>query len=286
MISFAKRNLLVFFKDKASVFFSLLAVFIIIGLYVLFFGDAWTGGDTLGSIDGARFVMDSWVTAGLVAVASVTTTMGAFGIMVEDKTKKINKDFVSSPLKRSSIAGGYIISAFIIGMIMSLITLVVMEIYVVVNGGAIIDLPTFGKVLGIMLLSTFANTSMMLFVVLFFNSMNAFSTASTLVGTLIGFIAGIYMPIGQLPNAVQWVAKAFPISHSASLFRQVFMEAPMATAFAGAPVEFIDGFKEELGVIFKMGDQQITVLGSIIFLAVTGVVFFLLSLVKLSAKKK
>lgn len=286
MISFAKRNLLVFFKDKASVFFSLLAVFIIIGLYVLFFGDAWTGGDTLGSIDGARFVMDSWVTAGLVAVASVTTTMGAFGIMVEDKTKKINKDFVSSPLKRSSIAGGYIISAFIIGMIMSLITLVVMEIYVVINGGAIIDLPTFGKVLGIMLLSTFANTSMMLFVVLFFNSMNAFSTASTLVGTLIGFIAGIYMPIGQLPNAVQWVAKAFPISHSASLFRQVFMEAPMATAFAGAPVEFIERFKEELGVIFKMGDQQITVLGSIIFLAVTGVVFFLLSLVKLSAKKK
>ena len=39
MITFAKRNLLVFFKDKSSVFFSLFAVFIIIGLYALFLGD-------------------------------------------------------------------------------------------------------------------------------------------------------------------------------------------------------------------------------------------------------
>jgi len=35
MITFALRNLKLFFRDRASVFFSLLAVFIIIGLYVL-----------------------------------------------------------------------------------------------------------------------------------------------------------------------------------------------------------------------------------------------------------
>jgi len=38
MIGFAKRNLLIFFRDKAAVFFSLLAVFLIIGLYALFLG--------------------------------------------------------------------------------------------------------------------------------------------------------------------------------------------------------------------------------------------------------
>ena len=42
MIGFTKRNLKVFFRDKPSVFFSLLAAFIIIGLYVLFLGDVWT----------------------------------------------------------------------------------------------------------------------------------------------------------------------------------------------------------------------------------------------------
>ncbi len=283
MISFARRNLLVFFKDRTSVFFSLLAVFIIIGLYALFLGDVWTGSI---AVDGARFIMDSWIGAGLLAVVSVTTTMGAFGIMVEDKTKKIIKDFISSPLKRTSIVGGYIISAYFIGIIMSLITLVLVEIYIIANGGTIMNFLTFIKVLGILVLSTFTNTSIMLFIVLLFNSTNAFSTASTIIGTIIGFLTGIYLPIGQLPEAMQWVIKLFPPSHSAALFRQVMMEEAMTTSFAGAPEAIVTGFKESMGVIFRIGDYEVSVMASILIIIVTGVVFFFLSILKLSQKKK
>jgi multidrug/hemolysin transport system permease protein len=283
MISFAKRNLLVFFKDRSSVFFSLLAVFIIIGLYALFLGDAWTNSI---NVDGGRFLMDSWIGSGLLAVVSVTTTMGAFGIMVEDKTKKIVKDFISSPLKRTNIAGGYILSAYLIGIIMSLITLVLVEIYIIGNGGTLISFSTFIKVLGILILSTFANTSIMLFVVLFFNSNNAFSTASTIIGTIIGFLTGIYLPIGQLPKSMQWVVKLFPPSHSAVLFRQVMMEEPMAVSFAGAPEAVVTEFKEVMGVIYKMGDYEVSELTSILIIAGVGVIFFFLSLLKLSQKKK
>jgi len=283
MISFAKRNLLVFFKDRSSVFFSLLAVFIIIGLYALFLGDVWTNSI---NVEGGRFLMDSWIGSGLLAVVSVTTTMGAFGIMVEDKTKKIVKDFISSPLKRTNIAGGYILSAYLIGIIMSLITLVLVEIYIIGNGGTLISFSTFIKVLGILILSTFANTSIMLFVVLFFNSNNAFSTASTIIGTIIGFLTGIYLPIGQLPKGMQWVIKLFPPSHSAALFRQVMMEEPMAVSFAGAPEAVVTEFKEAMGVIYKMGDYEVSELTSILIVAGVGVIFFFLSLLKLSQKKK
>ena len=283
MISFAKRNLLVFFKDRSSVFFSLLAVFIIIGLYALFLGDAWTNSI---NVEGGRFLMDSWIGSGLLAVVSVTTTMGAFGIMVEDKTKKIVKDFISSPLKRTNIAGGYILSAYLIGIIMSLITLVLVEIYIIGNGGTLISFSTFIKVLGILILSTFANTSIMLFIVSFFNSNNAFSTASTIIGTIIGFLTGIYLPIGQLPKSMQWVVKLFPPSHSAVLFRQVMMEEPMAVSFAGAPEAVVTEFKEAMGVIYKMGDYEVSELTSILIIAGIGVIFFFLSLLKLSQKKK
>ena len=113
MISFGIRNLKVFFKDKSSVFFSLLAVFIIIGLYALFLGDVWTS--SMSDIAGIRFLMDSWIMAGLLAVTSVTTTMGAYGIMVQDREKKITKDFAASPVGNKNIVGGYIIGAVIIG---------------------------------------------------------------------------------------------------------------------------------------------------------------------------
>lgn len=284
MINFTRRNLLVFFKDKSSVFFSLLSVFIIIGMYALFLGDVWTS--SMSDLPGVRFLMDSWIVAGLLAVTSVTTTMGAFGTMVEDKSKKIIKDIQSAPLSRASIAGGYILSAFIIGVIMCLVTLVLCELYILSNGGTLLGGMALLKVLGLILLSTFSNTALVLFFVSFFKSNNAFATASTIIGTVIGFLTGIYLPIGQLPNAVQWVIRVFPPSHSAVLIRQVVMAEPLAASFAGVPAEYMEGFKETMGVVFKFGDTTVTPLMSIAILVVSGLIFLGLSILNLSRKKK
>lgn len=284
MIGFAIRNLKVFFKDKTSVFFSLLAVFIIIGLYTLFLGDIWVS--SFEGMSGVRFLMDSWIMAGLLAVTSVTTTMGAFGIMVEDKTRNIIKDFSSSPMKRGSIAGGYIIGAFIIGVIMCLITLILAEIYVTTNGGELLKLPALLKVLGLILISTFTNTSFILFIVSFFKSTNAFATASTIIGTIIGFLTGIYLPIGQLPETVQWVIRVFPVSHSASLLRQVMMEVPLSNSFANAPGEALHEFEQFMGVTLKFGETTVTPVMSIGILILTSLIFYGSSILNLSRKKK
>jgi len=283
MIGFAKRNLLIFFRDKASVFFSLLAVFIIIGLYTLFLGDVWVSG--FPGMSGVRYLMDSWIMAGLMAVTSVTTTMGAFGIMVDDKTKKIIKDISSSPLKRGKIAGGYILSSYLIGCIMSFVALALAEIYIVADGGELLDPAALAKVAGLVLLSTLANTSLVLFFVSFFKSSNAFGTASTILGTIIGFLTGIYLPIGQLPEAVQWVIKLFPVSHSAVLFRQVMMADPLSVTFAGAPEAAVGEFKEMMGVVYRVGDATVPPLLSIAVLIATTAVFYVLSILSLSRKK-
>ena len=284
MINFMKRNLLVFFKDKASVFFSLLSVFIIIGMYALFLGDVWT--NAMSDMPGARQVMDSWIVAGLVAVTSVTTTMGAFGTMVEDQSKKIIKDIRSSPLPRVSIAGGYILSAFIIGVVMCIIALALCEVYIIAGGGELLTGLQMLKVFGLILLSTFSNTALVLFFVSFFRSNNAFSIASTIIGTIIGFLTGIYIPIGQQPESVQWVIKFFPPSHSAVLLRQVIMEDTIKTSFAGAPASAVESFKELMGVSFKVGDNTVSVMMSIGILVVAGIFFLGLSIINLSRKKK
>lgn len=284
MIGFAIRNLKVFFKDKASVFFSLLGVFIIIALYYLFLGDVWA--KNMSEIPGVRYLMDSWIMAGLLAVTSVTTTMGAYGIMVEDKAKKYTKDFTASPIKNSSIIGGYISSAVIIGIIMSLVQVVLAEIYIASNSGTIMDFDTLIKVLGLIILANLCNSSIVLFIVLFFKSINAFSTACTIIGTLIGFLTGIYLPIGQLPETVQWVVKLFPPSHSASLFRQVMMSDALSKSFDGATVQAINEFEQMLGVTFKFGDTTIQPIISILILVITALVFYGLSILKISIKRK
>ena len=283
MSTFIKRNVKLFFRDKSAVFFSLLAVFIIIGLYALFLGDVWL--NEFPDIDGSRFLMDSWLIAGLLAVTSVTTTLGAFSVMVEDKAKKIAKDFYSAPIKRRSITGGYLFSVFIIGVIMSIVALVLSEAYVLLNGGELLGVAAALKVLGIILLATLSNTALMCFIVSFFKSQNAYATASTIIGTLIGFIAGIYLPIGTLPEAVQTIVKVFPVSHAAVLMRQVVMDVPIDAAFAGAPQEALDGFNSMMGVSYKFGDFTVTPWISIAFLVVTGILFYGLAMMKMSKKR-
>ena len=284
MINFTKRNLLVFFRDKSSVFFSLLSVFIIIGLYALFLGDVWT--NSFSDLVGVRYMMDSWIVAGLLAVTSVTATMGAFGIMVEDKTKMIIKDIHSSPIARGNIAGGYIFSAFIVGVIMCLVTLILTELYILANGGILLSGTALVKVLGLIILSAFSNTTMVLFIVSFFKSNSAFATASTIIGTMIGFLTGIYIPVGTLPDAVQWVIKVFPPSHSAALLRQVMMADPLSKTFEGVPVEYLTEFKETMGVTFQFGDTVVTPAVSILILVASGLLFLGLSILSLSRKKK
>lgn len=283
MIQFAVRNLKIFFRDKASVFFSLLAVFIIIGMYALFLGDVWVG--SMRDMKGTRFLMDSWIMAGLLSVTSVTTTMGAFGIMVEDKSKKILKDFISSPIKRSKLVGGYALGAFATGVLMSLVTLVLAELYILTSGGEIVSMISLLKIFGMIIISTFMNTAIIFLVVSFFTSSNAFATASTIIGTIIGFLTGIYLPIGQLPEAVQWVVKLFPVSHSAALFRQIMMAEPMAATFAGAPDSALNQFQQMMGVTLMIGDKPVNTITSLGIIFFTAILFYGLSILLISRKK-
>ncbi|MCU9612705.1 ABC transporter permease [Caldibacillus lycopersici] len=278
-----KRNLLLFFRDKASVFFSLLSVLIIIGLYLLFLGDVMKSNLKEMSED-AGILMDSWIMAGVIAVAPITTALGAMASMVEDKKLKIYKDFAASPIKRSSLAAGYIFSSFIISFIMTLVTLTFAEIYIMVNGGELITLSALAKVLGIILLYDFAFVFVIYFLVSFFKSSNAFSAAATIVGTLIGFLTGIYIPIGSLPEAVQFIVKLFPPSHAAMLIRDVMMHPIEQSVFAGVPETTVDDFRLLMGSQFEIGGHVILWWQSILYLLIIGILFFLLSLWKMSRK--
>lgn len=279
-----KRNCKIFFRDKSAVFFSLLAVFIIIALYAVFLGDLVLQG--LDWVPGAKELMNTWVMSGILGVCAVTTTMGAFGIMVDDRDKQISKDFLSAPIRRRDIAGGYLLSSFLIGMVMGLVTFLLCEGYIILQGGSLLPLLAMLKVVGILALSVLASTAMVYFFVSFFKSQNAFATASTILGTLIGFVTGVYIPIGDFPEAVQNIIKFFPLSHAGALFRQVMMEDAMAASLKGAPESTVAEFKESLGVVFTYGGNEAAPLVSVLVLLFTAVVFYLLSVAVISRKKR
>ncbi len=278
------RNLRVYFRDKLSVFFSLLSVLVTFLVYLLFLGDVWSGD--LPDVPGARSMMSGWIMAGLLSIASVTTTLGAAGIMVDDRTTKVRKDFEASPLSRASLAGGYILSSFAIGSLMTTVGLILAEAYIVLNGGELLSLTQLLKMLGLVLLSVLSNTALLTFMVTFFKTNSSFGTASTLVGTLIGFLTGIYIPVGMLPQAVQGIVKLLPVSHTAVLMRQIFMEKPLQEVFSGAPQELVSETLQSLGVRFSLNGSEVPPIVSVFFIAGVGIVFFALSAWRMTKKEK
>lgn len=283
MRTMIKRNLKLYFRDKATVFFSMLSVVIIFVLYILFIGDSISSD--LQFLPHPNRLMRAWMLAGMLASASLTTSLGAYGIMINDRENKTIKDFYSSPISRRQIAGGYIATGFIISIIMSIFTLIFGEIYLGMAGGAVLDPELLLKLLPVIALSAFASSAIASFIVSFLKSNTAFSAASTVVGTLIGFLVGAYTPIGSLPDNVQWLVKYFPCAHSAVLYRQLLMEPAINENFTQQSSVVLRKCKEALGIVFVYNGKTAPAWVSVVVLLVTGVVFYSLAVLVLTRKQ-
>ncbi|PIC85198.1 ABC transporter [Sporosarcina sp. P20a] len=275
MLIFAKRNLLLYFRDKSAVFFSLLAVLILIALYVFFLGDLIADG--VPDFPAKHWLLLSWIIAGVITVTSVTTTLGAFSVMVNDQATNAYKDFRVTPIKPFQLLGGYIISSLSIGFLMCIMTLLVANAMLLATGEPLLSFTQLIQSVGVLFLAVVTAGSMISLLVIFFKTSNAFAAASTLIGTLIGFLTGIYIPIGTLPAYLQSLIQIFPISHIAALLRQILMEAPMTEAFAQAPVEMKESFQLNMGVVFKVNGWHISPLVSVMYLLLITIIFFMLS---------
>lgn len=282
MLAFTKRNILLYFRDKTAVFFSLFAVLILIILYVVFLGDLTAKG--LPEFPAKEDLLIAWFIAGILAVTSMTTTLGALGILVEDRANQRIMDFYAAPIARVKLVMGYILSALFVGVIMCVITFGCTNIYLVIIGKDLVSFTKIMTICGVIILSVLASTSMILFIVSFFKTSNAFAAASMVIGTLIGFLAGIYIPIGNFPEYIQTGIKLFPISHTASLFRQILMEVPMAESFASAPVELKESFQIEMGVYYTFNSQPVSALFSVVYLIITVIIFFILAFLNMKRK--
>ena len=284
----ARRNILVYVRNRMSVFFSFLSVLIIIGLYALFLGRVQSEGvrSAAGAVPGVRSLVDSWIMAGLLAVNAVTVSLGVLGTMVADVEHKRFDDFVVAPVRRSRLVVSYLISAWVIGFVFNLIAFVAGELYILSGGGALLSPPQALEAVGILALAVVSSSSVMYLLASFLRSVSAFGILSTLLGTLIGFITGVYIPVGVLPDAVQKFVALVPFSHSAALLRQVFCRQPLAAVFADAPPAVQAHYLRMYGITLYWGDSRITVPAMLAVLVGVTVVFLLLSALKLRSRRR
>jgi len=121
-----RRHLLVFFRNKVRVFFTLMVPFIIFAIYILFLRDLelTTANSVLVDLEeklGASFtgdkvlqkhvgtVIDSWMLSGIIAISTITVSLQTNTIIVSDRENGINRDFASSPISRNLLIGSSVL---------------------------------------------------------------------------------------------------------------------------------------------------------------------------------
>ena len=272
IVTLMLRNLKIYRRDKQTVFFSVLGVLIVILLYILFLGKAVK--EQIGSIYGAQLLVDTYIMSGVLSVCTVTTTLGAYGIFVDDYLTHRQKDFFASPINRFQIDCGYILSSMVVGFIISIITFLFAQIYIGIKDGVWMELYSSIQVILVLACSILSAGSLSFLCVCFIKSQGAYSGINVILGTLIGFITGVYIPMGGLSERMQHLVKCFPISHGAVLLRKIIMKDALSQSFRGESALFIDACKRQLGVVYYVGEYQITNEEHILFLLLSSSLFF------------
>lgn len=279
-----KRNVLVFMRDYAAVFFSVLSMLITLLLMVVFLGKMNTdnvlwilseyGGerDVLQDERNARHLIQMWTLAGIIAVNTVTVSLTVMQTMVRDERSGQLASFYVAPVSRFKIVLGYILASWLIGSGISFVTLLIGEGYMVAQGYELHGITTIIRILLMIMLNAFVYSALGYLLALFIHSESAWGGMLTVIGTLVGFLGAIYLPLSMLSESIVELLKCLPVLHGAAMMRKVLTEEAVKVTFDGLPDAVSETFLREIGITLWNGEMQTTLGNQILVLALYAII--------------
>lgn len=272
-IELTKRNIKLFFKDKGMFITSLITPIILLVLYTTFLGNVYE--DSFLSSLPEGFSLSTKIIKGMVggelfssllAVSCVTVSFCSNLLMVQDKVSGARKDFLVTPVKKSTLSLSYYIASLLTTLIISYLALGACFIYIAFTGWFL----SFGDCL-LVILDVFLLTMFGTAISSVINNFLSTSAQSSAVGTIVsagyGFICGAYMPISSFSIGLQRVLSFLPGTYGTSLIRNHSLNGVFkAMKKEGVPNEVIVGVKESIDCRVNFFGNNVSILGMYIIL--------------------
>lgn len=291
------RNIKMYIRDKGAVFFSLLSALIVICLMVFFLGDmnidgivelldAFSSGEQEENKKNAELLVLAWTSAGILSINAVTVSLAVYSCMIKDRVNGRLNAIYTAPINRLKIALSYIASAWTASVLVCVLTLGITEVYGIISGMAPYTFMEHVQLLGMIMVNSFAYASLMYPLALLAKTEGAWSGFGTVIGTLVGFLGGIYIPIGSLADSISGVMKCTPIIYGTSMFREIMTKSILDSTFEGVPVEVIDEYCEIMGIQLRVADYTLTLRDEWLILLAYGIIFLIIGMCMLKYEKK
>ncbi len=292
-----KRNLKLYFREPGAIFFSLLTMIIVIVLMTFFLGDMnvenitevlgyYPGRDAQEDKKNAELLVFAWTCAGVLSINAVTVTLAAYSGMIKDRVSgRLNAIYTSSASK-FTIAVSYVTAAWAASVVVCILTLVILEAIGVSRGMEWFSAMEHVKLLGMIGVNSFTYAAFMYLLSHVAKSEGAWSGVGTVIGTLVGFFGGIYIPIGGLSDAVAAVMKCTPVIYGASMFRKVMTETVLTETFSGISSEVVEEYRLIMGIDLEIGTHTVSLAGEWWILLACGIIFLMLGALVLGKSRK
>lgn len=288
-----KRNIKLYFRDKMTFFVSLLTPMILVVLFLTFLKTTYESSLINAIPEGFEISSNlidafsgAWLFSSIMAVSCITVAFCS-NLMVEDKVKKISKDFSLAPIKKSTIDSSYVVSNFVTTFLVCLVLFAISLIYLLIVGWYISFLDII-LILADMTLNILFGSLLMSIISLFVNSQGVFSGICTLISSMYGFICGAYMPIATMGSGMQAFVSFIPGTYSTVLFRKFYMNGILNEMGKTLPSEVVSSINESFDGTFKFFGTEVSTLAMFLVMIGTCVLLFglFVLLVNLKNRKK
>ena len=290
------RHLKVYLRDRSAVFFSLLSAFIIIGLMAFFLGDMnvdaileiagpfATVGEELETL--ANHLVLAWTFAGILSINAVSVSISVYSGMIRDRvTGKLNSIY-TAPVSRLKIALSYIMAAWAAAVLVCALSLGVMELFGVARGMEPYSLMEHVQIVAMIIGNSFVYAAMMYALAMIAKTEGAWGGFGTVIGTLVGFLGGIYLPIGTLSDGIATMMKCTPIIYGTAAFREVMTKGVLEQTFNGVPEQITKEYQKAMGICLNVGDYTLKMRDEWLILISCGIIFLLVGIGMLKYSKK
>lgn len=291
------RNLKIYFRDRGAVFFSLLSMLIVILLMVFFLGDMYmeatvsllnefAGQSAAVNKEDVDLLILIWNFAGILSINAVTVTLAVYSVMIKDRvTGKLNSIY-TAPVSRGIITAGYMAAAWAASVLVCTLTLFITEICGIMKGLTAFSFVTHLQLLGLIAVNSFVYAAFMYLLAMAARTEAAWSGIGTVIGTLVGFLGGIYIPIGSLSKSIGSLMKCTPIIYGTSMFRNIMTKEIMETVFLGVPEEIIEAYRIEMGIHLEIFDRAIGINEEWLGLLICGIILLIAGIMVLKYGRK
>lgn len=248
-----KRNLKNYLRDRLAVFFSLLSSIIILLLFFVFIKKSFMReipsfvDDHLG-----QALVIAQLIGGTITLSIFSLSLGALGVMVDDFADKKMTGLLVSRTSKLKLGIGYIIASWFIAFAVSAVLSGVLFLYAGISTTLWFSGWTYLIYYGLLLLFSVLASIMMFCLVSVIKSSSAYGAINGILGTLFGFLCGIYMPYSIIGEAAQTIGSlVLPTQASVALksllLNDLFATNPVAQEAKDAILHHFGG--EEIGLV-------------------------------------